>query len=127
VNPGARLSKWRDALTNVKRGQLVMVKKEFKQTLDVRKLTEAKAPYFALRNELEAAFQTIRSAYSHEPVVATEQDLVALSEVYFAEIEAGAERNATKLLGDPEAQEAALHNTLEDITTIQNGDTSALG
>lgn len=127
VNPGARLSKWRDALTSVKRGQPVIVKKEFNQSLSARKLADAKAPYFALRNELEAAFQTIRSAYSHEPVAATEQDLVALSEVYFAEIEVDAEHNATALLGDPDAQEAALHNTLEDIATIQNGDTSALG
>ena len=86
VNPGARLAKWRDALTNVKRGQPVTVKKEFKRTLDVRKLAEAKAPYFALRNELEAAFQTIRSAYCQELIVATEHDLVALSETYFAEI-----------------------------------------
>ncbi|WP_293573432.1 hypothetical protein [Phaeobacter sp.] len=84
-------------------------------------------PYFALRNELEAAFQVIRSAYSHEPVAATEQDLTALSEAYFAQIEADAERNATELLGDPEAQRAALNNTLEDIAVIQNGDTSALG
>lgn len=127
VNPGARLSKWRDALTNVKRGQPVAVKKEFKRSLNVRKLADAKAPYFALRNELEAAFQTIRSAYCHDPVAPTEHGLVALSEVYFAEIEADAERNATTLLGDPDAQEAALHNTLEDIATIQNGDTLALG
>ncbi|RMB12723.1 hypothetical protein BXY39_0147 [Eilatimonas milleporae] len=115
VNPSARLNKWRDALTSVKRGQPVVVKKEFNQSLSARKLADAKAPYFALRNELEEAFQTIRSAYSREPVVATEQDLVALSEVYLAQVEEDAERNETKLLGDPEAQEAALHNTLEDI------------
>ena len=127
VNPGARLSKWRDALTSRKRGQPLSVKKEFKRTLNVRKLTDAKAPYFALRNELEEAFHVIRSAYSREPVAATEQDLTALSEAYFAQIEAEAERNATELLGDPEAQESARHNTLEDIAVIQIGDPSALG
>ena len=57
VNPSARLNKWRDALTSVKRGQPVVVKKEFNQSLSARKLADAKAPYFALRNELEEAFQ----------------------------------------------------------------------
>lgn len=127
LNPGSRLSKWRDALTTSARGKSISVKKEFKQSLNARKLADAKPAYFALRNELEAAFQIIRSAYSREPVMATEQDLVALSKSYFAQIEAEAEKDATCLLGDPEGQEVALQNTLEDIADTQNGDTSALG
>ncbi|WP_282078817.1 site-specific integrase [Epibacterium ulvae] len=127
LNPGARLNKWRDALTSMKRGQPLVAKKEFNQSLSARKLADAKAPYFALRNELEAVFETIRTAYSHEPIVATEQDLTAISEAYFTQIEVDAERNATELLGNPEAQEAALHNTLEDIAAIQNGHPSTLG
>gem|GEM_PF-5584105 len=71
LNPGARPNKWRDALTSMKRGQPVTVKKEFNQSLSARKLADAKAPYFALRNELEAVFETIRAAYGHEPLVAT--------------------------------------------------------
>ncbi|WP_282093578.1 hypothetical protein, partial [Epibacterium ulvae] len=86
LNPGARLNKWRDALTSMKRGQPLVVKKEFNQSLSARKLADAKAPYFALRNELEAVFETIRTAYSHEPIVATEQDLTAISETYFTQI-----------------------------------------
>lgn len=127
VNPGARLGKWRDALTNVKRGQSITVKKELYQSLSARTLADARAPYFALRNELEAAFQAIRSAYSHEPVLASEKDLIALSDVYFDQIEAEAERNATDLVGYPDEQEVAVQNTLEDIAAIQSGNTTDIG
>lgn len=93
MSPGTGLSKWYDVLTSMKRWPAGGCKKEFNQSPSARKLTDAKSPYFAFRNELEVMFQIIRSAYSHESVVATEQDLVTLSEVYFR----AAARNVTEL------------------------------
>ncbi|PTN03939.1 hypothetical protein C8N32_101136 [Rhodovulum imhoffii] len=82
LNPGSPLSDWRDALSTSavgpRRRSRVKVKREFKRSLEVRQLADAKPVYFALMNSLESTYGKIRAAYSGRETVAIKAELDAL-------------------------------------------------
>lgn len=131
LNPGSPLSDWRDALSTStvgpSRRSRVKVKREFKRSLEVRQLADAKPVYFALMNSLEGTYGRIRTAYSGRETVATKAELDALAQDYFAQIELEADRRATKLLAFPEECAQARNDVIADLSELESGHPSTIG
>ena len=125
LHPGSLLNAWRDALTTtskVPRGPTkTRLKREFKKSLNVRTLEDAKPAYFALRDDLARVFNIIRKTYAQELISATQDDFYRLAANYFAQIEIKAEREANQLLPYPDERLKACENIAEDIHELETG------
>lgn len=125
LHPGSPLNAWRDPLTTTTKSPRgpteTKLKREFKRSLNVRTLEDAKPAYFALRDELERVFNTIRRAYAQELRPATPDDFASLASDYFVQIEAKAEREATRLMPYPDERLEACDNIAEDIHELETG------